>query len=122
MVQADYLDAGDLLDQRLNEWLGRFDQMGPYLLEKIPSLLGRDFGELLFGWRQQTLEPDDDEITEQVGVNILRASAPVFLLKATDSFADGDFDLALSFYRDGTSETVAKICNTFPKSPGLTKW
>ena len=26
------------------------------------------------------------------------------------------------FHRGGDSETVAKICSTFPKSPGLTKW
>jgi hypothetical protein len=122
VVQAHYLDAGDLLDQRLHERLRRFDQMGPYLLEQVPPFLGREFGKLLFGGCQQTLEPDDDEIAEQVGVNVLGASAPVFLLKATDLFADGGLDLSLSFHPASNSETVAKICSTFPKSPGLTKW
>src|SRR5580700_7090026 len=113
MVQAHYLDAGDFLDYRLQERLRRFDQVGPYSLEQVPPLLGRDFGKLLFGGRQQALEPDDDEIAEQVGMNVLRASAPVFLLKAPDPFANGGFNLALSFHRGGDSETVAKICSTF---------
>jgi hypothetical protein len=73
VVQAHYLDSGDPLDQSLHERLRRFDQMGLHLLEQVPSLLGREFGKLLFGGCQQTLEPDDDEIAEQVGVNVLGA-------------------------------------------------
>jgi hypothetical protein len=122
VVQAHHLDAGDVLNQRLHERLRRFNQMRPDLLEQIPPFFGRVYGELLFGRCQQALEPDDDQIAEQIGVNVLGASAPDFLLKATDPFANGGLDLALGFYRDGTSETVAKICNTLPKSPGLTKW
>jgi len=33
VVQAHHLDAGDVLNQRLQKWLRRFDQMCPYLLE-----------------------------------------------------------------------------------------
>ena len=91
-------------------------------LSKSLPFSERAFGKLLFGGCQQTLEPDDDEIAEQVGVNVLGASAPVFLLKATDPVADGGLDFSLGFHRAGDSETVAKICSTFPKSPGLTKW
>ncbi len=70
VVQAHHLDVGDILDHRLHERLRRFDQLGPYLLEQIPPLLGWEFGKLLFGGCQQPLEPDDDEIAEQVGVNV----------------------------------------------------
>ena len=94
----------------------------PYLLEQVSPLFGREFGELLFGGCQQTLEPDDDEIAEQVGVNVLGASAPVFLLEATDPFADRGLDFSLGLHRAGDSATVAKICSNFPKSPGLTRW
>src|SRR5579863_5772255 len=48
VVQAHYRDASDSLDQRLHEWLCRFDQMGAYLLEQVPPLLGRAISELLF--------------------------------------------------------------------------
>ena len=86
------------------------------------SFLGLVLGQLLFGVCQQTLKPDDDEITEQVGVNILGASSPAFLLKAADHLADGGLDFSLGFHWAGNSKTVAKICSTFPKSPGLTRW
>ena len=72
MVKAHHLDAGDRLDHLLQERIRRFDQVGPYLLEQVPSLLGRDIGKLLFGGCQQALETNDDEIAEQVGVNIRR--------------------------------------------------
>ena len=122
VMKTHNLDSGDLLDHPLYERFRIFDQMRSYLLEQIPPLLGREFGKLLLGGRQQTLEPDDDEIAEKVGVNVLGASASVFLLKATDPFADGGLDLSLGFHGAGNSETVAKICSTFPKSPGLIKW
>ena len=83
---------------------------------------GEDFANCRSGACQHALEADDDEITEQVGLNVFGASALVFLLKLPDRFADGSFDLALSFHRGSDSETVAKICSNFPKSPGLTKW
>jgi hypothetical protein len=89
---------------------------------QVPPLLGREFGKLLLGGCQQTPEPDDDKVAQQEGVNVLGASAPPFLLKATDPVADGGFDLALRFHRGGDAETDARICSTFPKSPGLTKW
>src|ERR1700733_9105172 len=84
VMKTHNLDSGDLLDHPLYERLRIFDQVRSYLLEQIPPLLGREFGKLLLGGRQQTLEPDDNEIAEKVGVNVLGASASVFLLKATD--------------------------------------
>jgi len=71
--------------------------MSPYLLEQVPPLLGRDFGQLLFGGRQQALEADDQEVADQVVADVLGASAPVFLLKVADPFADGSLDFSLSF-------------------------
>ena len=42
--------------------------------------------------------------------------------KRADPFADRGLDFALGLHRAGNSETVARICSTFPKSPGLTRW
>ena len=39
MVQGHDLDAGDLLDHRLHDWTGRFNQVGPYLLEQVSPLI-----------------------------------------------------------------------------------
>src|ERR1700677_4524548 len=103
-MQPYHPDAGNFLDHRLQVRLCRFDQMGPYLLEQIPPLLGRDVGKLLFGGCQQTLEANDDEIAVQVGMNVLGASAPEFLLKVTNLGGDGCLDLALSFHGASTSE------------------
>jgi len=41
MVQGHDLDAGDLLDHGLHDWTGRFNQMGPYLLQQVSPLLSR---------------------------------------------------------------------------------
>ena len=61
------LDAGDLLDHRLQERPRRLDQMGPHLLEQVPPLLGRErLDQMLFGGGQHALEADHEEITDQV--------------------------------------------------------
>ena len=53
VVQAQDLDASDLLDHRLHDWPGHFEQVGPRLLEQIPPLLGRKrFDQLPFGRSQ----------------------------------------------------------------------
>ena len=44
------------------------------------------------------LKTDDEKIAEQVGVDVLGAPAHVILLEATDSFADGGFDLSVGFH------------------------
>ena len=38
VVQGQHLHAGDLLDHRLHDRTGRFDQMGPDLFEQVPPL------------------------------------------------------------------------------------
>jgi hypothetical protein len=41
--------------------------MGPNLLEQVPALLGRErLDQVLFGRGQDTLEADDEEITDQM--------------------------------------------------------
>ena len=57
VVQAQDPGAGGLLDHRFHDRPRRFDQMGPDLLEQVPSLLGRErLDQLLFGRRQDALE------------------------------------------------------------------
>jgi hypothetical protein len=51
---------------------------------------------VLLGCGQNPLETNHEEIAEQVGVNVLGASAHVILLEAADSLADGSFDLSLA--------------------------
>ena len=65
------LDAGDLLDHRLHDRTGRFNQMGPHLLEQVPPLFGRKrLDQMLFGRGQDALKADHEEIAEQVGVDV----------------------------------------------------
>ena len=99
VVQGQHLDAGDLLDHRFHDRPGRFDQMGPHLLEQVPPLLGRKrLDQMLFGRGQHALKADHEEIAEQVGVNVLGSPAHVVLLEATDSFANGGFDFSLGLH------------------------
>jgi hypothetical protein len=51
---------------------------------------------VLLGCGQNALETHDEEIPEQVGVDVLGATAHVILLKAADSLADGGFDLSMA--------------------------
>ena len=81
-----HLDAGDLLDHRFHDRTGRFDQMGPHLLEQVPSLLGRKrLDQLLLGGGQNALQADHEKIAQQVGVNILGTPAHIVLLEARNS-------------------------------------
>ena len=60
--------------------------MGPHLLEQVASLLGRKrLDELLLGRGQNALQADHEKIAEQVGVNILGATAHVVLLEARNA-------------------------------------
>jgi hypothetical protein len=49
---------------------------------------------------QHALKADHEEIAEQVGVNVLGASAHVVLLEATHSFTNGGFNFSLGFHSD----------------------
>jgi len=99
MVHGHDLDAGDLMDHRFHDRSGRFDQMGPNLLQQVPALFGRKrLDQVLLGGGQDALETHDEEITKQVGANILRTPAHVILLEAADPFANGGFDLSVGFH------------------------
>jgi hypothetical protein len=96
MVHGHNLDAGDLRDHRLQDWTGRFNQMAPYLLQQVSPLFGgKRLDQVLLGRGQDPLKADDEEIAEQVGVDVLGATAHVILLEAADSFANAGFDLSL---------------------------
>jgi hypothetical protein len=71
-------------------------EMGPYLFEDVSSFLSRQrLDQLLLGRRQDTLEPDDEEIADPVAANVLGSPAHVFLFEARDPCADGGFDFPL---------------------------
>ena len=54
---------------------------------------------MLFGRSQNALKADHEEITEQVGVDVLGSPAHVLLLKATNSFTNGRFDFSLGSHQ-----------------------
>jgi hypothetical protein len=58
---------------------------------------------VLFGGGQDALKSHDEEIAKQVGLDVLRTSAHVILLKAADPFANGRFDLSVGFHRNFSS-------------------
>ena len=99
VVQAQHFGAGDLLDHRFHDRPGRFDQMGPYLFEQVSSFLSWErLDQLLFGRRQDTLEADHEQITDQVGAKVLGSPAHVFPFEARHPFADSGFDFSLCFH------------------------
>ena len=70
MMQAHCLNASRLDDHCLKEWPRRFDQSRAHLFEQVPSFFMREcLDELLFGRRQDTLQTNDDEIADQMGVD-----------------------------------------------------
>ena len=72
VVHGHDLDAGGFLDHRFEEWTGRFDQMGSYLLQQVSSLFGgKLLDQVLFGCGQDPRKADDEEIAKQVGVDVL---------------------------------------------------
>jgi hypothetical protein len=75
--------------------------MGPYLLQQVPPLFGgKRLDQVLLGCGQNALETNDEEIPQQVGVDVLGASAHVILLEVTDPLANGSFDLSVGFHGD----------------------
>jgi hypothetical protein len=65
------------------------------LLEQVTPLLGRKrLDQVLFSGSQNALKADHEEITEQVGMNVLGTPAHVVLLKVTNSFTNGGFEFS----------------------------
>jgi hypothetical protein len=122
VVQTQHLRAGHVQDHRFQDGPGRFNQLSPDLFEQVSPLVGgKRLDKLLLGGGQDALKSDNEEVADEVSVNILRSTAHVLLLEAAHARADSCLDLALGFHCARNSETDAKICSTFPKSPGLTK-
>ena len=95
------IGASDLLDHRFQDRPRRFDQVGPYLLEQVPPLLPRKrLDQMLFGGGQNASKADHEEITQQVGVNVLGAPAHVVMLKATNSFTNSGFEFSQCSHSD----------------------
>ena len=98
MVQGQHLNAGDVLDHRFHDGTGRFYQLGSHLFQEIPPLLGLErLYQMLFGRGQNPLEPDHDQITDQVGVDVLGTAAHALLHKAVHPLANGGFDFSAMF-------------------------
>ena len=75
--------------------------MGADLLEKVAAFFGREgFDQMLFGGGEDTLEADDDEIVDEVGVDVLGAAAHVLLFEAAHAFGDGALDFALGHHEE----------------------
>jgi len=53
---------------------------------------------LLLGGGQNALQADHEEISEQVGVNILGSAAHILLLEARYGFTNGGFDFSMGFH------------------------
>ena len=75
------------------------EQMGPYLLEQVSPLFGRQrLDQVLFGGGQDALEANHDKIIDQVRVDIFGPAAHVLLLEAAHPLADGGFDFPQRFH------------------------
>lgn len=109
VVQATHIGVGYRLHQRFQYWPGGFDQLFPHLFQQVAALVGRKrLREVLFGGGQDTLEPDDNEIAYEVGMDVFRTASHVVLLKTAHSVADGGFDFALSLHR-----SLARVSTAF---------
>src|SRR5208337_4252479 len=56
---------------------------------------------------QDALEPDHDQIIDQVCADILGPAAHVIQLEATHALADGGFDLTLRFHRSPRARAMS---------------
>jgi hypothetical protein len=70
--------------------------MASILFEQVPALFTwKRLDQVLFGRGQYTLEAHHEQITDQMGLDVLGAPAHEFLFKATDPLGNGGFDFAL---------------------------
>jgi hypothetical protein len=82
-MQTQHFNACDSLHHRLHGRPRYLDQMRPYLLEQVSALFGlKRLYQVLFRRSQNTFEPDDNQIINQVSANVLGSPTHVFLFKA----------------------------------------
>jgi hypothetical protein len=100
VVQADHLNASDLVDHRFQEGSRRFRELSANLLEQVPALLGRErLDQVLFGGGKNALESDQHDGVEDVGVDVLGAAAHVFLLERGHPIGNGGLDFSLRLHQ-----------------------
>ena len=100
MVQAHHLDAGDVLDHRLDEGGAvsiKWDRTS--LSRSLPFADGSDLTRCFSAAVNTPSRRTTMKISEQVGMNVLGAAAHVILLETSDPLADGGFDLSLRLHR-----------------------
>lgn len=108
VMQADCFDARDFLDERFQDRPRGFDELGPDLLEQVSSPLGRKrLHEVLLGSRQHALQSHDQQITDQVGANVLGPAAHVFLLKSRNPIANCRFNFSLGLHGDWSQRRLS---------------
>src|ERR1019366_6598004 len=91
----------DFLNHRLQKGPRRFHQLPPYFLEQVPALFGGErLDKLLRGRGQNALETDEKQITDQVGMDVLRTAAHVILLELAHPLANGGFDFSLRLHAE----------------------
>jgi hypothetical protein len=99
VVKAQRPDTRDLLDHRFHERPRRFEHVGADLFEQISPLFRRKrFDQLLLGGGQNAMQPDDEKIAKQVGMDGLGAHAHVLLFEVRNPFAHRGFDFTLRFH------------------------
>lgn len=99
VVQTDDGDADNPADHRLQCRTGNFDQVRSDLLKQItPFLRSERFDKMLLSRSQYADEPDDQKITKQIGMDVLRTPAHVFLLEAAHALSDSAFNLSLCLH------------------------
>ncbi len=87
LVQAHHLRAADFLEHRFEHGPGRFNEVRSHLLhQQIPPLLGRQrLHQVLLSRSQNSLQPEEDQIADEVRMNILQPAAHIFPLEAADA-------------------------------------
>ena len=87
------------------------DQVASHLLEQVPALFRlKCLDQMLLGRGQNALEPDDDQIINQMGANVLGPAAHVLLLEAAHALGNGTFDFALSLHLERQDIIKSAIC------------
>jgi len=110
VVQAQHPDASYLLDLRLDDRPRSFHHLDSHLLLEIASLLGLvRLGQMLFRRSQNPLEPDQQQITDQVGVDVLGAAAHALLRKTGHPLADGRFDFSRRLHHRNLSHAAVSV-------------
>ena len=96
VVQAAGFYASDSLHQRIQLGPRYLDKLRPNLFQQVAPFFNRQRGhQMLLGGSQNTLQPNHQQIANQMRTDVLGPPAHVFLLEMGNPLADGSFDLSL---------------------------